>query len=150
MEKVAKILLIEDNEGDIVLTIQALKDAHLNNELTVIKNGEEAILYLQQLKEEMYDKIPDLIFLDLNLPKVSGQEVLVQIKNDDVLKLIPVLVLTTSESDKDIMDAYRHYANCYITKPTDFQKFIDAMNMVKMFWFDIVQLPNRKKYENRN
>ena len=138
------ILLVEDNEGDIVLTLEALKEAKLKNQISVVRDGEEALQFLY--KEGKYERqdSPQLILLDINLPKIDGKEVLHRIKSDPDLKKIPVVILTTSSSEKDILEAYNNYANCYITKPVDLDKFIDVIHTVEDFWISIVQLPNRK------
>jgi len=147
MNKNAKILLVEDNEGDIVLTIEALKDAKAGNSVVVVRDGEEAMQYL--LKQEKYKnaETPDIILLDINLPKMNGKEVLEGIKKNETLKIIPVIMLTTSNSEKDILDSYRNHANCYVTKSPDFQKFMEIVDMIVNFWLRIVQLPNKKLYE---
>jgi len=149
-KKEVKILLVEDNEGDIVLTLEALKEAKVSNDIQVVKDGEEALQYLR--KEGLFKKAetPDLILLDINLPKVDGKEVLAEIKKDKDLKIIPVVMLTTSDSEKDILESYQHHANCYITKPVDFEKFMHVVHMIKDFWLSIVQLPNNKRNEQRN
>jgi len=141
MKKEITILLVEDNEGDIVLTVEALKEAKITNKVVVVRDGEEALSYLH--REGRFENIdlPDIIFLDINLPRIDGKEVLSRIKNDDKLKFIPVVILTTSDSDKDIMDSYANHANCYITKPVDFHKFIQVINMIKDFWITLVKLP---------
>jgi two-component system, chemotaxis family, response regulator Rcp1 len=141
MRKEIKILLVEDNDGDIFLTLEALKEARIHNEIDVVKDGEKALQYLNKENEFANAETPDLILLDINLPKVDGKEVLARIKSDDILKVIPVVMLTTSDSERDIMDSYQNHANCYITKPVDFQKFIDVVQTVKNFWINIVQLP---------
>lgn len=141
MSKEIKILLVEDNEGDIVLTTQALKKANVTNGINVAKDGDEAIKYLR--KEGKYEnaETPDLILLDINLPKMDGMEVLAEIKKDEILKCIPVVILTTSDSENDIVKSYNNHANCYITKPVDFRKFMEVVEMIKEFWISIVKLP---------
>ncbi len=139
------ILLVEDNEGDIVLTLEALKEANVSNTIHVVTDGEEALQYLQKQGRFNNAVTPDLIFLDINLPKIDGKEVLAEIKNDADLKVIPVVILTTSSSEKDILESYQHHANCYITKPVDFKNFTHVVNMITNFWISIVQLPNLKK-----
>jgi chemotaxis family two-component system response regulator Rcp1 len=134
------ILLVEDNEGDIVLTLEALNDARISNKVSVIKDGDAAINYLQKSKEGL-EPMPDLVLLDINLPKVDGKEVLTFIKTDDMLKKIPVVMLTTSSSENDISDAYSNHANCYITKPVDFNKFFEIIKAIEDFWITIVKLP---------
>jgi CheY-like chemotaxis protein len=147
MNKGVKILLVEDNEGDIVLTLEALKEAKINNVIQVVKDGEEALQYLRKQERFSNMETPDLILLDINLPKLNGKEVLAEIKKDEDLMIIPVVILTTSDSEKDILESYQYHANCYITKPVDFQKFMDVVRTIKDFWIDIVQLPNKKNYE---
>lgn len=139
------ILLVEDNEGDIVLTMEALKEARIRNTIDVVRDGEEALRYLR--KEGTYQNVdtPDLIFLDINLPKVDGTEILSIIKNDDSLKVIPVIMLTTSNAERDIMESYYNHANCYITKPVDIEKFIEVIQTIKSFWISIVTLPKTIK-----
>ncbi|NOT50556.1 MAG: response regulator [Chitinophagaceae bacterium] len=141
MNREIKILLVEDNEGDIVLTTQAFKKANVTNGVNVVKDGDEAMKYLR--KQDKYGKAetPDLILLDINLPKMDGMEVLAGIKNDEDLKSIPVVILTTSDSENDIVKSYNNHANCYITKPVDFNKFIEVVQLIKEFWISIVKLP---------
>ncbi|WKK86279.1 response regulator [Marivirga arenosa] len=138
------ILLVEDNEGDIILTQEALEDSKFINTVDVARNGKEAIDYLK--RAEGYSKAlePDLILLDINLPIMSGHEVLLEIKNDEKLKHIPVIMLTTSSSDTDINKAYDNHANCYISKPVDIDEFMTAVAGIEHFWFSIVRLPNVK------
>jgi CheY-like chemotaxis protein len=135
------ILLVEDNEGDVVLTLEALKEAKLKNKISVVRDGEEAMEFLYKKGRYAHEDIPQLILLDINLPKMDGKEVLLKIKTDPDLKKIPVVILTTSSSEKDILEAYNNYANCYITKPVDLDKFIDVIHTVEDFWISIVQLP---------
>ena len=146
-KKEIKILLVEDNEGDIVLILEALKEAKVTNVIEVVRDGEEALQYLR--KEGSYKKAdtPDLILLDINLPKVDGKEVLAEIKKDEHLMIIPVVILTTSDSEKDIIESYLNHANCYITKPVDYNKFMYVVLMIKNFWISIVQLPNKESYD---
>jgi len=139
--KPIKILLVEDNEGDVILTKEALIDGKIKNTIDVARDGEEAISYLLSNKEKGGHYLPDLILLDINLPRVDGKEVLAFIKNDDVLKLIPVVVLTTSSAETDILDAYEKHANCYITKPVDLDKFFSIVRDIEKFWVTIVKLP---------
>lgn len=141
MSKEINILFVEDNEGDIVLTLEALKEAKINNNITVLRDGEEALLYLQKMGKYKNAETPDLVLLDINLPKVDGKEVLAKIKSDKQLMVIPVVILTTSDSEKDILESYHNHANCYITKPVDFKKFMEVIHTVKDFWISIVQLP---------
>lgn len=134
------LLLIEDNEGDILLTQEALSDIALRNSLTVMRDGEQALDYLQNVKNQL----PDLILLDINLPRMDGKEFLSRIKTDPALRHIPVVVLTTSSSGRDIKDAYSLYANCYITKPVDFDSFVQVIRAIERFWIQIVQLPTNE------
>jgi CheY-like chemotaxis protein len=141
MNREVTILLVEDNEGDIVLTVEALKEAKMTNKIAVVRDGEEALCYLQKTGIYAGVSTPDIIFLDINLPKIDGKEVLARIKKDDQLKMIPVVILTTSDSEKDIMESYTNHANCYITKPVDFNKFMQVVHTIKDFWITIVRLP---------
>lgn len=135
------ILLIEDNPGDIRLTREVLKEGKIRNSLSVITDGEEAILFLNKIGQYKAVQSPDIILLDLNLPKKDGREVLAEIKKDPVLLRIPVIVLTTSSAEKDILNMYDHHANCYITKPVDFDQFINVVRSIEDFWLSIVKLP---------
>ncbi len=137
------ILLVEDNPGDIRLTREALKDGKIKNKLNVVMDGEEAILYLQKMGQYKDAETPDIILLDLNLPKKDGREVLAEIKSSLVLKCIPVIILTTSSAQQDIVNTYSHHANCYITKPVDFNQFINVIRTIEDFWLSIVKLPAR-------
>lgn len=141
IKKEIHILLIEDNEGDIVLTIEALKEARINNTIDVVRDGEQAMCFLRKEGAYAGAQTPDLVLLDINLPKIDGKEVLANIKNDEKLKVIPVVMLTTSDSEKDIFESYHNHANCYITKPVGFQSFIEVIHTIKDFWISIVQLP---------
>jgi len=136
-----EILLVEDNPGDQRLTQEALKDGKISNNLYIVEDGEEALMFLHRTGEYAQAVKPDLILLDLNLPGMNGQEVLKIIKGDEELKRIPVVILTTSSADEDILKAYNLNANCYITKPVDFAQFIKVINMIQEFWFTIVKLP---------
>ena len=144
MDHCIKILLVEDNPGDIRLTKEVLKDGKIKNTLEVVTDGEEAIFYLRKTGEYTNATSPDLILLDLNLPKKDGREVLAEIKADLELRLIPVIVLTTSEAEQDILNMYAHHANCYITKPVDFNQFINVIKSIEEFWLSIVKLPKNK------
>lgn len=137
------ILLVEDNEGDIVLTREALSDAKIKNKVSVARDGEEALQYLNNAFEDAEELIPDLILLDINLPKVDGKEVLHYIKTTPGLKRIPVVMLSTSSNELDVADSYNNYANCFITKPVDFNKFFDVVKMIEDFWITIVKLPSK-------
>ncbi|MBS1653553.1 MAG: response regulator [Bacteroidetes bacterium] len=135
------ILLIEDNEGDIVLTKESLTEARIRNKLSIATDGEKALNFLFKENEYTGEETPDLILLDINLPKIDGIEVLKAIKSDEHLKIIPVVMLTTSEAEKDILDAYKNHVNCYITKPINLEKFIDVIKSIENFWLHIVKLP---------
>ena len=135
------VLLVEDNPGDVRLTQEAFKEAKMSINLDVTMDGAEAIKFLR--KEAPYEDtvIPDLILLDLNLPKKDGREVLKEIKTDDMLKRIPVVVLTTSNAEQDIMKSYNLHVNCYINKPVDFEKFFDIIQKIEEFWLSTAILP---------
>ena len=134
--KAVEILLIEDNPGDVRLTLEALKESKIINNLQVVEDGIEALSYLK--KEGIYkDKPrPDLIILDLNLPKKDGREVLAEIKSKDSLKQIPIVILTTSEAEEDIIKSYELHANCYITKPVNMEQFVKVVKSVGEIWFE--------------
>ncbi|KYP13864.1 response regulator [Flavihumibacter sp. CACIAM 22H1] len=136
-----QILLVEDNEGDVVLTLEAFESIRLVNTVQVVNDGEEAIHYLNKQGRFANVTEPDMILLDINLPKIDGKEVLAYIKNHERFKVIPVVILTSSASEKDINDTYAEHANCYITKPVDFNKFITVIKSIESFWINIVQLP---------
>jgi two-component system, chemotaxis family, response regulator Rcp1 len=136
-----EVLLVEDNPGDVRLTMEALKDEKLHNHLSVASDGEEALAFLRQQGQYTNMPRPDLILLDLNLPRKDGREVLLEIKQGEKLKRIPVVVLTTSTAEKDIFKAYGLHANCYINKPVDFEEFITTVRSIEAFWFSIVKLP---------
>lgn len=138
------ILLVEDNEGDIVLIKDAFDDAKLVNKLSIARDGQEALEFLRKSGKYENAKPPDLIVLDVNLPKKNGHEVLVEIKNDPNLKSIPVIMLTTSSSPRDINTSYQNHVNCYITKPVDVHDFIRVVLSIENFWISIVQLPERR------
>ena len=135
------ILLVEDNLGDIRLTKEAFKESRLEAKLLVVHDGEEAIAFLR--KKSKYKKVPrpDLILLDLNLPKKDGRQVLKEIKTDSVLKRIPVVILTTSKAVEDVSRAYDLHTNCYITKPVGLEEFINVVKCVEKFWLNLVSLP---------
>lgn len=136
------ILLVEDNEGDILLIKEAFEEARIVNEIRTVKDGEKAILYLKKSDPYTDVKVPDLILLDVNLPRKNGHEVLAFIKTSPGLKQIPVVMLTTSSSEKDIIESYRNHANCYITKPVEVDKFMDAILKIEEFWIELVKLPS--------
>lgn len=135
------ILMVEDNPHDVRLTVEAFKDAKVSNNLNVASDGEEALKFLRREGEYASAPRPDLILLDLNLPKKSGREVLEEIKRDPDLKRIPVVVLTTSGNEKDILMAYELHVNAYITKPVDLEQFIKIVEAVEDFWLTVVKLP---------
>jgi chemotaxis family two-component system response regulator Rcp1 len=139
-----EILLIEDNEGDVRLTMEALKEGRVLNHMTVAKDGEMAMTMLRRQGKYALAPRPDIILLDLNLPKKDGREVLEEIKKDEFLKVIPVVVLTTSRDERDIMKSYNLHANCYVTKPVDLGQFLEVVKTIEDFWFTIVVLPPRK------
>ena len=141
----AHILLVEDNEGDILLTREALEARKLINKIDIAKNGVLAIDFLENILLNEGALLPDLILLDINLPKKNGQEVLQFIKNHNSLKQIPVIMLTTSSSDRDIITSYRNHANCYIMKPVDVGNFMEAITKIEDFWFTTVKLPGNIK-----
>ncbi len=136
-----EILLVEDNPGDVRLTQEALKDSKILNNLNIVEDGMEAMAFLR--REGKYTGVPrpDLILLDLNLPKKDGREVLKEIKEDPILRRVPVVILTTSRSEQDIIKTYDLYANCYINKPVDLDQFINVVKSIESFWFSIVKLP---------
>jgi len=136
-----EILMVEDSEGDIRLAQIALKKAKLINTLHVVKDGETALNFLQKRGDHKDAPKPDLILLDLNLPKLNGHEVLREIRSNPELKTIPVVVLTTSDADEDILKSYELQASCYITKPVDLNKFMDVVQNIEHFWVKIVTLP---------
>lgn len=139
------ILLVEDNPGDVRLTKEALKEGKVRNVLHVASDGVEAMAFLRKEGEFKDVPRPDLILLDLNLPRKDGREVLEEIKQDDSLRRIPVVILTTSRDEEDILKTYDLHANCYITKPVDLEQFIQVVRSVEDFWLTIVKLPNPEK-----
>ena len=139
--KPVKILLVEDNPGDVRLTQEALKDAKVLNRLSVVGDGEQAMDYLRRENGFEESERPDLILLDLNLPKKDGREVLAEIKGDEALRRIPVVMLTTSAAEIDIIQGYDLHVNCYITKPVDLEQFIKIVKAIQEFSLTIVQLP---------
>jgi CheY-like chemotaxis protein len=141
--RVAEILLVEDNPSDVRLTIEAMREERLAHKLHVVHDGEQALAFLR--REGKYTSVPrpDLILLDLNLPKKDGREVLSELKRIDGLKRIPVVVLTTSKAHEDIVRSYELHANCYITKPADLERFIEVVKNIERFWLSIVSLPDR-------
>ena len=135
-----EILLVEDNPGDVRLTLEAFREGKIHNHLSVVSDGVEALAFLR--REGRYANVPrpDLILLDLNLPKKDGRDVLAEIKGEEYLKRIPIVVLTTSNAEKDILEAYDLRASCYIIKPVDFAQFVTVVKLIEDFWFSIVKL----------
>ena len=136
-----EILLVEDNPGDVRLTIEGLKEGKILNNLNVVGNGVEALAFLRQEGGYANAPRPELILLDLNLPKKDGREVLAEIKNDNSLKRIPVVILTSSEAEQDIVKSYDLHANCYVTKPLELDQFIGVIKNIEQFWLTVVKLP---------
>lgn len=136
-----EILMVEDEASDIVLAEKALKEAETNTRLKIVRDGEEALNYLHQRHGSEASPQPDLILLDLNLPRVSGKEVLSEIKSDANLCHIPVIVLTTSSYEEDVLQCYQLHANCYITKPTDFHQFREVVKSINDYWLNMATLP---------
>lgn len=145
--KEVHILLVEDNEGDIVLTLEAFEESKILNKFSVVRNGKEAIDFLFRRPPYQDASEPDIVLLDINLPLKSGIEVLQEVKSDERVKHIPVIMLTTSSSEKDISLSYKHYANCYITKPVEVSKFLEAVTAIEHFWLQIVSLDSKNKRE---
>jgi chemotaxis family two-component system response regulator Rcp1 len=139
--KAIEILLVEDSAGDARLTLEALKEGKVVNHVTVMTDGVEALAYLHRQGPYTKSARPDLILLDLNLPKKDGREVLAEIKTTERLMKIPVVVLTTSEAEEDIARAYSGHANCYITKPIDLDQFLRVVQSIESFWLSLVKLP---------
>jgi two-component system response regulator len=139
----AELLLVEDNPGDIRLTKEALKESKMVLNLHVVKDGVEAMAFLRQEGKYEDSPRPDLILLDLNLPKKDGREVLAEVKADEALKLIPVVILTTSRNEEDLLNAYDLHANAYVTKPLDLEQFLHIVSKIEEFWLTIVRLPGR-------
>jgi CheY-like chemotaxis protein len=140
--KPIEILLVEDNAADVRLTEEALKEGKVRNNLHVARDGMEALEFLRRQGRFKDATRPDLILLDLNLPRRDGREVLADIKNDPELKLIPVVVLTTSSAEADILKSYKLHANCYITKPVDLEQFVNVVRSIDDFWLTVVRLPS--------
>jgi len=136
-----EVLLVEDNPGDVRLTREALKEGKVRNNLSVAQDGVEALAFLRREGRYAAAPRPDVILLDLNLPRMDGREVLEEIKADPSLRSIPVVILTSSEAERDIAQAYALHANCYITKPVDLDQFITVVKSIEDFWFTIVKLP---------
>ena len=141
MGRPIEILMVEDNPGDVRLAQEALRDAKLRNHLNSVKDGVEALAFLRRDGSYSAAPRPDLILLDLNLPRKDGREVLAAIKDDPDLRRIPVVVLTTSSDERDVLEAYDLHANCYVVKPVDLEQFITIVKSIEDFWFEIVKLP---------
>jgi chemotaxis family two-component system response regulator Rcp1 len=140
-----EILLVEDNAGDARLAVEALKEGKVLNNLSVARDGVEAMAFLHREGEYAGAPRPDLILLDLNMPKKDGREVLAEIKTDENLKSIPVVILTTSAAERDIIKSYNLHANCYITKPVDLNQFIEVIQSIEGFWLTLVKLPQSRR-----
>lgn len=136
-----EILLVEDNPGDVRLTREALKESKIRNNLNIVRDGVEAMAFLRRDGDYANAPRPDIILLDLNLPRKDGREVLHEIKEDDSLRRIPVVILTTSDDEHDILESYNLHANCYITKPVDLNRFVTIIKNIEDFWLTIVRLP---------
>jgi two-component system, chemotaxis family, response regulator Rcp1 len=139
-EKV-EVLLVEDNPGDIVLFMEALNETNARANLNTVEDGEEALSFLRRQGRYKYVPRPSLIILDLNLPKINGREVLQEIRRDPDFNAIPVVILTTSKSENDMLEAYRLHASCYIVKPVDLKNFISVLKQVTHFWLNVARLP---------
>lgn len=137
--KSINILLVEDNEGDILLTTEAFEDSKIINNITAIRDGKAAINFFESLTSR--DEMPNLVLLDINLPKLSGHDVLMFIKSSEKYASIPVIMLTTSSSEKDVLQSYKNHVNCYITKPIDVVDFMKAIAKIEDFWINIVTMP---------
>lgn len=136
-----EILLVEDQPDDADLTIDALRDARVRNHITHVEDGVEAMAFLRRLGQYADAPRPDLILLDLNLPRKNGREVLAEVKQDPDLRRIPVVIMTSSDDEKDILAAYNLYVNCYVTKPVDLDQFIGVVRSIEHFWISVVKLP---------
>ena len=143
VERPIEILLVEDNPGDVRLTLEALKEGKVRNRMSVARDGAEAMAFLRREGQYADAPRPDLLLLDLNLPRKDGREVLAEIKADPYLAQIPVVVLTTSRAEQDILKSYELHANCYVTKPVDLDQFIKVVQTIEEFWLSIVTLPPR-------
>lgn len=140
----AKILLIEDNEGDVILTKEGFEESKIVSQIDVARDGMAAIDYLKNILESDQAVFPDLILLDINLPKKNGQEVLQFIKGNDSLKYIPVIMLTTSSTERDIITSYNNHANCFISKPVEVETYMEMISKLEDFWFTTALLPTKK------
>jgi CheY-like chemotaxis protein len=140
-EQPIEILLVEDSPDDAALTVDALHEGRVHNRVTVVEDGVEAMAFLRRQDPYADAPRPDLILLDLNLPRKNGREVLTEVKQDPDLRRIPVVIMTSSDDEKDILAAYNLYVNCYVTKPVDLDQFIRVVKSIEHFWFSIVKLP---------
>ncbi len=143
--KNAHILLVEDNEGDILLTQEVFKTSGFSHPISIARDGEEALDFLYQRNKLSGAERPDLILMDINIPKINGKEVLTMIKKDNDLKTIPIIMLSTSSDDRDILESYRNHANCFITKPINFDEFSKAVVEIKNFWFNLATVYSKNK-----
>jgi len=141
-----QILLVEDNEGDVVLIKKAFSDARLANKINVCRDGQEGYDFLKKMGKYVDAPTPDLILLDINMPKVTGLELLEMIKQDDALKIIPVIMLTTSSSEEDILKSYQLHVSSFVQKPVEFVEFLDAIQQIQDYWFSIVKFPPKLAY----
>lgn len=141
--KVIDVLLVEDDPGDVLMTREAFEDNKVANRLAVVSDGVSALAYLRKEGEHADARTPDLVLLDLNLPRMDGREVLEAMKNDEALRSIPVVVLTTSEAEEDVVRSYSLHANAYVTKPVDFERFIEVVRQIDEFFVEVVRLPQR-------
>jgi CheY-like chemotaxis protein len=141
--QVIDVLLVEDDPGDVLMTREAFEDNKVANRLSVVSDGVSALEFLRKQGQYAQAPTPDLILLDLNLPRMDGREVLQALKSDDELRRIPVVVLTTSESEEDVLRSYSLHANAYVTKPVDFDRFIDVVRQIDEFFVSVVRLPGR-------
>ncbi|MGO8761250.1 MAG: response regulator [Desulfobaccales bacterium] len=138
-----EILMVEDNPGDVRLTVEALKEGKVRNNLHTVADGVQAMAFLRRQGQYADATRPDLVLLDLNLPKMNGREVLAEIKEDPELRRIPVVILTVSKAEQDILKSYNLHANCYITKPVDLDQFLGVVKSIENFWLTVVMLPPR-------
>lgn len=141
--KPIRVLLVEDNEGDIILTREAFEHGRFDYDFDVVRNGMDAMEYLNRESSSPEGRLPDLVILDINLPRMNGQEVLSAIKRNDKLRQLPVVMFTTSSTDVDIIESYRNFANCYVTKPFGTHDFEEAVHSIEDFWMNLVQLPKK-------
>jgi CheY-like chemotaxis protein len=147
MGKSIEVLLVEDNPADVRLTLEAFKESKVETHLSVVEDGIEALAFLRREGKYVNAPRPDLILLDLNIPRKNGRTLLAEIKEEENLRSIPVVVLTTSQAESDILTTYRYHANCYITKPVDFELFVKVVKSIENFWFKTVELPPRERTE---